>query len=254
VGMEEPYEDETQCSQAGPKLNETVPCNNFPCNSVRPQNKLYWQALYENTLYTEGEDMDTDQVWPFSPSSTFPCTRGDKFQFSLKKWSDILEDAPYPENTPWHFLAKEYIANRLNRAEGTPTEGGADQALEEAQYLLSKCDGYTPEETLRAYSTKEKLSRANNGIGGLSDVDLYLGIKAGGGGMGGDLGDSQKFLPSVDIIIAMVVVVAVVVVLMVVAVVVVRRRWRQPEVIVDRETYDPEEEEQDERSAEALHL
>jgi len=56
----------------------------------------------------------------------------------------------------------------------SPQEGIG--AIGDAQKLLQNCTGFTSDQMWYVYSAKEKLSRLNNNIGGLGEVDQDLGI------------------------------------------------------------------------------
>jgi len=250
VGTNEPYENETMCLADGTQATETVECNAFACGGVRPRNKLYWISLAEQSPMSSRES-----VWPFPTNTTFPCTRGDPFNFSQKSWLEILMDDIYVQNPAWHYLAKEYITARLNRAIGCIFTKPAEFALEEAQYLLTQCGNFSNEEIEFTLFTKEKLARYNNGIGGLSNVDLRSGLAQTGGGLEGIETDEEPSGMSVVLPLLLMVVVLVGVAVLY-AMYITRMEKKRKLTVIENETFlsSSEEEEKDDRSAEELRL
>jgi len=248
IGMDQPYVNETMCNNDGTRSTETVECNDFDCGGVRPHNKLYWITLTENA-----------GVWPFSPNTTFLCPRGDDFKFSKISWLQILKDDIYIQNPAWHYLAKEYITSRLNKAGGCPFNKLADLALEEAQYLLTECGNFSALEIQISFLTKEKLARYNNGIGGLSNIDLRMGLaQSGGGTVGNEAGAASNGSGMGVLVVVVIVGVVLVGVVGLYTIHVVRREKKRKTRVIENETFLSSSEEEDgakdDRSAEELRL
>jgi hypothetical protein len=93
--------------------------------------------------------------WPLS-EDTMLCGQ---------RWLDILHTEPAGGDA-WYVLAHQYIAARLNVANGAPTSSQLLEALAEAQSLLAACMPLTPPPTPerdRAIELAELLTRYNEG-------------------------------------------------------------------------------------------
>jgi len=160
---------------------EICPCNDFPCGDTPAFNKMYWMHK------------DEEGFWPMV-DGTFNCTLGvdpnvsDHENPRGKKYSEVLRD-PEPESYKhyeWYYLAKEWIACRLNIANGAKMTPEAMQVIEEMGKLLEYCNGWPEHDKYDIYAGKEKLGRINNNIGGLSNVDDEMALLTGGGKSGND--------------------------------------------------------------------
>jgi len=247
-------QNESLCEIAdGAKMTHVAECNNFDCGGIRPHNKLYWLSAART---------DQQMAWPLPLNSSFPCSRGDSLHFSELSWWGILEDDVYSINPAWHLLAKEYIAASLNNASGCVLSDDVIISMKTAQFILAKCDNFTNDESSRAYVTKEKLARFNNGIGGLSDVEDQLGLIEGGGGSD-DLLDDDGGLNSAEsgfgaVVPIVVFALLLVGLLMVYAIHLFRKKHQDNVAVYENESFAASDDEdvpgKDERSAEELRL
>jgi len=247
-------QNDTMCESEGLQSTENVVCNDFDCDTQRPHNKLYWinrATTMTSSIY---------KPWPLSTNTTFKCSRGDEFHFSSIYWLAILEAAIYASNPVWHYLAKEYIPARLNLASGCVLGTDTFSALDDAQYLLAKCSNFSAGEITLAYATKEKLARFNNGIGGLSNVDVQMGLASAGGGNSGEEAGWENSTVILPLAITCIVLFGIVL-LYSIYLLRVKQRQRQTAMVVENETFlssseDDEEEDngKDDRSAEELRL
>jgi len=155
---------------------ETVSCNEYECGDVPALNKLYWMSV-------DVED------WPIE-NEKFNCSLGFDPSDSPKgaTFYDVLSDQ-YPSahaHPEWYFLAKEWIAAKLNLANGVQFPLDGIKVILQVGDLLENCSGYSPDLIPQIYASKEKLGRLNNNIGGLENVDSQLSILLGGNHSSGD--------------------------------------------------------------------
>jgi hypothetical protein len=145
---------------------EVVSCNEYECGNVPALNKLYWAS-------SDPED------WPVV-NDKFNCSKGYNPKDSPKglTYYEVLAD-PQPSshlNSIWYFLAKEWIASKLNLANGAQFSIDAIKLIIEAGELLENCEVFSDEEIPKIYALKEKLGRINNNIGGLQNVDSEMNL------------------------------------------------------------------------------
>jgi len=81
----------------------------------------------------------------------------------------------------WYYVAKEWIACRLNIANGAKLSPEALGVINEMEKLLEYCNGWPEYDKYEIYAGKEKLGRINNNIGGLANVDQEMALLSGGG-------------------------------------------------------------------------
>jgi len=213
----------------------------FIPHPLQEQHTAYFRAQIE----TDGQE-----VWPY-PNPQFNCTDGEnpRHPKSNRHLTDVLHEVvdQYTYNVEWTYLAKEYAAALINIYNGfeTPSEGIA--AIDAAQQLLQNCIGYTTNETWYVISAKEKLSRLNNNIGGLSEVDQDLGllpvIVAHGGANDNTNGDETNVGQSALVVVVVVPIATVVIVAVLVTIgcYVMKRRQRKEQGETYGEMYESEE-------------
>lgn len=90
-------------------------------------------------------------AWPI-PETTLLCG---------KTWLEILETPP--RGDPWYILAHQWIAARLNAANGASTTADVDDALAAGGALLAAC-AIDPADTQAAIAYSETLDDYNNGV------------------------------------------------------------------------------------------
>jgi len=155
---------------------ETCSCNDYPCGDTPAFNKGYWMKK------------DEDEHWPIA-DGTFNCSLGydknmtDDENPRGKKYSEVLRE-PEPQRFQryeWYFIAKEWIACKLNIANGAKLSPEARQIIDEIGLLLEFCNGWPEMDIYAIRGGKEKLGRINNNIGGLANVDKEMAILSGGG-------------------------------------------------------------------------
>jgi len=143
---------------------EVAPCNTFACGKTPAHSKTYWMQ--------KAEDGD----WPIR-DGVFNCSLSTPANVTSpkgKKYSKILmskDDLGHPQ---WFFLAKEWIAVKLNIANGATFTEDILVLVNDVERLLEKCDGWTGNDFYLGVSAKEKLGRTNNNIGGLEHVDVQV--------------------------------------------------------------------------------
>jgi len=176
---------------------ETTTCNEFVCGQVPAYNKVYWMIR------------DDGGYWPI-PDATFNCSMGiDPNDTATdlprgKKYSQVLED-PEPESHKhfeWYFLAKEWIACKLNLENGAKFTAEAIGIINEIGNLLEYCDGWPTKDQFEVYGGKEKLGRINNNIGGLANVDQQMAMIANGGASANGNTGAPKTSPTLAVFIA----------------------------------------------------
>jgi len=158
------------------QLHEVVPCNEFACDARGPCNKICWVKLISQRLVKN------------LTNGIFNCTQGCPSDSSCPKgktYTQVLfQPVPKAENAEWYYLAKEWYSATLNAAQGVNLSSDAIEAINQAGTLLENCIGWGPDQIQllsQVYATKEKLNRANNGIGGLGQVDDQVAILVAGG-------------------------------------------------------------------------
>jgi len=150
---------------------ETVSCNEYECGDVPALNKIYWI----NVAHVEDWPIENDE---------FNCSRGFDPVDSPKglTYYVVLSD-PHPAthaHPEWYFLAKEWIAAKLNLANGAQFSTDGVKVIIQVGDLLENCAGYPSDQIPQVYALKEKLGRLNNNIGGLDNVDSQMSMILGG--------------------------------------------------------------------------
>jgi hypothetical protein len=172
--------DVKYCDLSVPR-EEVAPCNEFTCGEVPALNKLYWAAREEEyqQLRASHANLDRKEFWPIE-DAVFNCSLGFDPADSPKgkTFSQVLadEEPRAHKHDRWYFLAKEYIACRLNQANGVQFSEEGLRIIDQTGKLLENCAGWEPVEVPAIYARKEKLGRLNNNIGGLSNVDQQVGL------------------------------------------------------------------------------
>lgn len=93
--------------------------------------------------------------WPLSPST----------QLCNMSWQEIITTPP--RGDAWVILAREYIATRLNIADGVSPPLSANQDIIDAEAILRRCEPLTPPETSdrrRALQLANSLATFNEAI------------------------------------------------------------------------------------------
>jgi len=195
-----------------PLMIDNVPCNEQECNQMSACNKVCWMNIIS-------ERLTINMI-----NGVFNCSMGCPNDNSCpkgKSYTQILDQpVPQAENSEWYYLAKEWYTAILNKENGVQFSTLALQAIDEAQLLLENCTGWSPENMnllAQVYATKEKLNRANNGIGGLSEVDQQVAsLIEGGYGMTGEPSEGSSIDPTVLVLCIVIPSVVVILVLVVV--------------------------------------
>jgi hypothetical protein len=126
----------------------------------------------------------------------FNCSLGEDPEDSPKgkTYYEVLSD-PRPsthKNSAWYFLAKEWIAAKLNIANGAQFPSDGQKVAIEVGQILEQCGGFPDDKLPEIYALKEKLGRLNNNIGGLENVDNQMTLMMGGNQNLGSDGPSSR--------------------------------------------------------------
>jgi len=176
---------------------EATTCNEFACGQVPAYNKGYWILR------------DDEGYWPI-PDATFNCSHGIDPNDTAddiprgKKYSEVLKDDE-PESHKhfeWYFLAKEWIACKLNMENGAIFTPEATSVITEIGLLLEYCNGWPTKDQFEIYAGKEKLGRINNNIGGLANVDQEMALLENGGASANGNTEAPITSPTLAVFIA----------------------------------------------------
>jgi len=140
---------------------EVAVCNSFACDKTPARSKTYWMEQAE-----AGE-------WPME-DAVFNCSKGfdgNATNPKGKRYSRILLSKDLFGHPQWLYLAREWIAAKLNLASGVQFPPEILPLLGQAEALLEKCNGWTGKDYYLGVAIKQKLGRTNNNIGGLEHVD-----------------------------------------------------------------------------------
>jgi len=188
---------------------------------------------------------------------TFNCSRGfdpnmtDAENPRGKKYSEVLKE-PRPERFQfyeWYFIAKEWVAAKLNIANGAKLSPEATMEIERIGYLLEYCNGWPYYDIYEIYAGKEKLGRINNNIGGLANVDREMALLSGGGSSTDDE-DEVKSRSTVTLILVIAIPLAAILILGVVIAITVYHVREKKTAVQDQAAFESED---DPSEGEPLH-
>jgi len=211
--------------------DEVAECNTFGCEELPAFNKLYWLARAD------------DGFWPM-PDETFECSLGADSNSNTttpkgKHYSSILrEESPQTAAHPeWYYLAKEWIAAKLNIANGVRFTNDNVALVNKVGAILEDCNGWTGKQLYDVYSAKEKLGRMNNNIGGLEHVDQQVAILAKGNGVVYDDAQTKSTIAMVIVIPC-----AAILIVLIVAGVFVHQKRQSRYLVVEKTEFESEDE------------